>query len=80
MINLCDLTYEELTEYFVGLGEAKFRAKQVFSFIAKGAESIDDLTTLSKGLREKLKESCEIYQPQIERKLVSRLEGTVKYL
>lgn len=80
MINLCDLTYEELTEYFVSCGEAKFRAKQVFSFIAKGAESIDDLTVLSKGLREKLKENCEIYLPQIEKKLVSQLDGTVKYL
>lgn len=80
MINLCDLTYEELTEYFTGIGEAKFRAKQVFSFIAKGAESIDDLTTLSKGLRERLKESCEIFLPQIERKLVSQIDGTIKYL
>ncbi len=80
MINLCDLTYEELTEYFTGLGEAKFRAKQVFSFIAKGAESIDDLTTLSKALRERLKEECEIFLPQIEKKLVSQLDGTIKYL
>lgn len=80
MINLCDLTYEELTEYFIKLGEAKFRAKQVFSFIAKGAESIDDLTTLSKSLREKLKENCEIFLPKIERKLTSKIDGTVKYL
>lgn len=80
MINLCDLTYEELCEYFVSLGEAKFRAKQVFSFIAKGAESIDDLTTLSKALREKLKEEACIFVPEIERKLVSKLDGTIKYL
>ncbi|MBR5535928.1 MAG: 23S rRNA (adenine(2503)-C(2))-methyltransferase RlmN [Clostridia bacterium] len=80
MINLCDLTYEELTEYFVNMGEPAFRAKQVFSFIAKGTESIDDLTTLSKSLREKLKKDCEIYLPVIERKLVSKIDGTIKYL
>lgn len=80
MINLCDFTYEELTEYLVGLGEAKFRAKQVFSFIAKGVESIDDLTVLSKSLREKLKENCEIFVPRIEKKLVSQIDGTIKYL
>ncbi len=80
MINLCDLTYDELCEYFTSIGEAKFRAKQVFSFIAKGCESIDDLTVLSKPLREKLKEECTIFLPRIERKLVSKIDGTIKYL
>ncbi|MBQ8003286.1 MAG: 23S rRNA (adenine(2503)-C(2))-methyltransferase RlmN [Clostridia bacterium] len=80
MINLCDFTLEELTEYFKNLGEASFRAKQVFSFIAKGCESIDDLTCLSKALREKLKCECEIFLPKVERKLVSKIDGTIKYL
>ncbi len=80
MINLSDFTLEELTEYFVSMGEAKFRAKQVFSLISKGAESIDELTTLSKALREKLKEEACLYLPEIERKLTSKLDGTVKYL
>lgn len=80
MTNLGDFTYDELTEYMVSLGEAKFRSKQIFSMIQKGCESIDDLTTLSKALREKLKENCDIYLPVIERKLTSKLDGTIKYL
>ena len=80
MINLGDFTLEALTEYMVNKGEAKFRAKQVFSLLAKGCESIDDLTTLSKSLREKLKEEAEVFIPTIERKLVSKLDGTIKYL
>lgn len=80
MINLGDLTYEQLTEYFVNLGEAKYRAKQVFSLIAKGAEDIDSLTVLSKSLREKLKEEAEVFLPVVEKKLTSKIDGTVKYL
>ena len=80
MINLGDFTYEQLTEYMVNKGEAKFRAKQVFSLLAKGCEDIDSLTTLSKSFREKLKEEAEVYIPVIEQKLTSKLDGTVKYL
>ncbi len=80
MINIADLTLEELTEYFVSIGEAKYRAKQVFSLIQKGCESIDELKCLSKSLRERLKSECRLYLPKIERKLVSKLDGTIKYL
>ena len=80
MTNLLDFTLEELTEYLLSMGEAKFRGKQVFSLINKGVESIDDLTCLSKALREKLKENAMVYLPQIERKLTSKIDGTIKYL
>ncbi len=80
MINLGDFTLEALTEYMRSKGEAAFRAKQVFSLLAKGCESIDDLTTLSKNLREKLKEEAEVFIPVVEKKLVSKLDGTIKYL
>ncbi len=80
MINLGDFTLEELTEYMVSEGEAKFRGKQVFSLINKGCEAIDDLTCLSKSLRERLKENSCVFLPKIERKLVSKIDGTIKYL
>lgn len=80
MIELSDLTLEELTEYFVSIGEAKFRAKQVFGLIARGAESIDELKALSKALRERLSKEATLFLPEIETKLVSKLDGTVKYL
>ncbi len=38
------------------------------------------MTNLSKSLREKLKETCFITAPQVARKQVSRLDGTIKYL
>ena len=38
------------------------------------------MSDLSKPLREKLKESCYITAPLVERKQVSKLDGTIKYL
>ncbi|MCD8049819.1 MAG: 23S rRNA (adenine(2503)-C(2))-methyltransferase RlmN [Clostridia bacterium] len=74
------MTLEELTEYVEKLGEKSYRGKQIFEAIARGAESVDDLTQLSKAFRAKLAEDAVIFLPQIERKLVSKIDGTVKYL
>ena len=38
------------------------------------------MTNLSKALREKLRQSCILTVPQVERKQVSKLDGTIKYL
>ena len=78
--NLGDLTLEELTSYMKSMGEGAFRGKQIFEWISRGAESLDDCTNLSKALREKLGQSAEICLPTVRRKLVSRIDGTVKYL
>ncbi len=70
---------EELTEYFESLGEPSFRAKQVFPRIAKG-ERIEEITTLSKKLRERISAEILDTPPAVELKLVSKIDGTVKYL
>ena len=80
LLNLGDLTLEELTEYVRSTGESAFRGKQIFEWIARGAESLDDCTNLSKTLREKLSLAAEIYLPKVHRKLISKLDGTVKFL
>ena len=80
LLNLGDLTLEELTEYMKSIGESAFRGKQIFEWIARGAESLDDCTNLSKALREKLSRDAEIYLPKVYKKLISKLDGTVKYL
>lgn len=80
MIDLKSMTLEEMTEFFQGLGEPKFRAKQVFTWLHKGVRSFDEMSNLSKPLREKLKESCLLTPPQVERKQVSAVDGTIKYL
>lgn len=79
-MNIGNYTVEELETLCREMGEPKFRAKQIFSWIAKGAESFQDMTNLSKPLREKLAARCGVALPAIEEKLVSRLDGTVKYL
>lgn len=78
-IDIASMTKAELCDYFKSIGEPKFRAEQVFSWISKGA-SIDEMTNLSKALREKLRESCLDSLPTVEEKYVSKIDGTVKYL
>lgn len=80
MINLKDLTYDELTEFIKQRGEGAFRAGQIFSWLHKGVSSIDEMTNLSLKLRESLKEDCFVSCPTVELKRVSKLDGTVKYL
>ena len=63
------------------LSEKKFRAKQVFSWLhQKRVFDFEEMTDLSKDLRQKLSDNFEIPVPDIERKLMSRKDGTVKYL
>lgn len=80
MINLRDLTIKELKGFCEGIGEKPFRAKQIFSWIYKGAESFDEMTDLSKALREKLKEHAYIGKLDIIRVQHSKTDGTRKYL
>ena len=79
-IDLKSMTIPEIEDYFVQLGEPKFRAKQIFVWMNKGVTSFDEMTNISKALREKLKEQCTLTALRVERKQVSRLDGTIKYL
>ncbi len=78
-IRLKDLTFDELNEYFLSIGLKKYRARQVYEWLYKGVESFDEMTNLSKDLREKLKELCHISVLKIIEKQVS-VDGTIKYL
>ena len=80
MTDLKSMTPEELETYFKELGQPKFRAMQVFRWLHQGVESFDEMTNLPKALREKLKAECILTVPQVERKQVSQLDGTIKYL
>ena len=62
------------------MGQPAFRAKQVFSWLHKGAASYEDMTNIPQGLRNILAEKYPIYTPQILRKQESQKDGTVKYL
>ncbi len=78
-VDLYSLTDTELADYFLSLGEPKFRAKQVFPRLHDGTP-ISEMTNLSKKLRDRLEEETLDTLPKVESKLVSRIDGTVKYL
>ncbi|MCR5676267.1 MAG: 23S rRNA (adenine(2503)-C(2))-methyltransferase RlmN [Lachnospiraceae bacterium] len=79
--DLRSMTGSELSDFFADLGEPAFRAKQVFSWIhEKGAFSWEEMTNLSKNLREKLKREAPLNDVRVERMQESRIDGTRKYL
>ncbi len=75
------LNFAELKDAILLFGEKSFKATQIYSWLHKrGADSFDDMTDISKELREKLKKNYDIYTCSIEKKLVSVYDNTVKYL
>ena len=80
MIDLKSMTLEELTAFFKEMGQPAFRAKQVFRWLYRGVTSFEEMTDLSKGLREQLEARCFITAPKVARKQVSAIDGTIKYL
>ncbi len=80
MIDLKDFEFDELTEFLKELGEPKFRAKQIFSWLHKGVENFGEMTDISKATRERLAEKCVVSTLKIREKYVSRIDKTTKYL
>ena len=80
MTDLKSMDLAEMTSYFKELGEPSFRAKQVFQRLHRGARSFDEMSNLSKALRTKLAQCCLLAPPTVERKQVTALDGTIKYL
>ena len=80
MVDIKSMNLEEMGVFFRELGEPAFRAKQVFTWLHRGARSFDEMSNLSKALRSKLAETCRITVPTVARKQSSRLDGTIKYL
>jgi len=80
MINLKDLTFEELKGFIAEIGEKPFRAKQIYAWLHRGVTSFDEMTDISSGLRQKLAEKSFVSSLKIARKLESQIDGTKKYL
>ena len=58
MRNIYDFTLSELEDYFLGLGEKRFRATQVYDFIyKKRIDTVDKMSNISKGIKEHLKDN-----------------------
>ena len=75
------MTYEELEEFVIGLGEKKFRASQIYDWMhVKLASSFDEMTNLPVSFREKLKKNCELTVLTQADRLISSIDGTEKFL
>lgn len=75
------LTLEELTEAIRQMGDKPFRAKQIYQWLhQKLVTDFDEMSNLSKSLREKLKEQftlTALYPADVK---ISQIDGTRKYL
>ena len=78
-IDLLSLDKAELTEFFEKISEPKYRAAQLFTQMHKGL-LLDEITNISKATKAKISELAFYSFPTVEQKLVSAIDGTVKYL
>ena len=80
MVDIKSMTPEELTAWLKELGEPAFRARQIFKWLYRGVTSFEEMTDLSKALRQKLEEEALLTPPTVARKQASQEDGTIKYL
>ena len=79
MQSIFSITRKKLEEYFINIGEKKFKATQVFEWIyRKGVRSFDDMSNISKDTIEKIKEDFNFNSLKIIRKQEDELVS--KYL
>lgn len=71
---------EEIEQELQQMGEPKYRAKQIFSWLGRGVRDFDAMSDLPKPLRDKLGAEFDLYRPKVLSKQVSKLDGTIKYL
>lgn len=81
MTDIKSLTLSELTQEMESIGEKKFRAAQIYSWLHERlVDDFDEMTNLSKGLREKLKENYELLNLTLVRVQTSKIDETSKFL
>ena len=81
MTDIKSLTLSELTQEMESIGEKKFRAAQIYSWLHERiVDDFDEMANLSKGLREKLKENYELPHLTLVRVQTSKIDETSKFL
>ena len=79
--NLLSLSLNELEDLVTELGDKRFRARQIFGWLAKGAASYDDMTNVPVKLRTSLADSgYYIGLPEVAAEQMSKTDGTRKCL
>ena len=79
--DIASYDYDELKKEMELLGEKSFRASQIYEWIhKKGVDRFEEMTNLSKALREKLEDGYEIAVMEQAARQISRQDGTEKFL
>lgn len=80
-IDILSLNFEELSEKILEMGEKKFRAKQIFDWLhVKKITDFEQMSNISAQFRAQLSENFYINCLKIKKRLVSKIDNTVKYL
>lgn len=80
-MDIKSMTLEELQSHLVALGEKAFRAKQIYQWMhEKLAAGYEDMSNLSKDLRDKLQKENTFMKLNIVQVQESAIDGTRKYL
>ena len=77
--DLLSMLPHELEEFMVSLGEPKYRARQLFEQLHRGIP-LEGMTNIGRATKEKLNKAADCSFPAVERKLISAIDGTIKYL
>ena len=80
-IDLLGLLPDELETFLSQMGQPSYRAKQIFGWLhQKRVRSFGEMTNLPASFRAELEGVCEIGRINVQKRLVSSIDGTVKYL
>ena len=85
-IDISSLNFSELSELLAelsvksGVKIDKYRYKQIYLWLVKGVYTFEEMLNVPKNIKAVLDEHCFLTLPRIEKKLVSKIDGTVKYL
>ncbi|MBR5931168.1 MAG: 23S rRNA (adenine(2503)-C(2))-methyltransferase RlmN [Lachnospiraceae bacterium] len=80
-IDIKSLQYDALQKLVAEMGQPKYRADQIFSWLhEKYVHSFEEMTNLPESLRQELSETCDLICITKKEVLTSALDGTKKYL
>ena len=79
-LDIASMDIAELKSLLRSFGEPEYRAGQIFAWLQSGISSFDEMTNISKNLRQQLSDVCYLATVKIVKKYVSKIDGTVKYL
>lgn len=79
-LDIKSMTDSEICDNLIEYNLPKFRVSQIIEWARKGVNDFSEMTNLPISLREKLSEKFYLAGVKIRRKLVSEIDGTVKYL